>query len=303
VLDTVARLGNLTERQHFAGAVEASLQFSKGGGRTVLTRQRIPYPFHATRPFYLDQARPDLATLYLQSAAGGLYRGDRVALSITAEPHSAAYVTTQAATIVHRTHRFPVEQSTRLEVGDHAFLALTPDPLVLFSGAEISCATEVTLAASGCAILTDGISHHDPEGLDPQGVGPEGFGPEGFDRLFERYRNAVVVRDGAGRILLNDRGSIAGEAMFAPSSPLGPYRAVGTIFVLGHGAERCDAELFDKRLAATGCIAGFSKLPNNAGIGSRVLAANGGALARGLEAAFAIAFEALMGTPPARRRK
>ena len=165
MLDTVTRADKLIEREQLTGAVEASLHFSHGGGRTVLARQRVPYPFHATRTFYLDQARPDLATLYLQSAAGGLYRGDRVALSITADPHSAAHVTTQAATIVHRTHRFPIEQSTRLEVGEHAFLALTPDPLVLFPGAEISCATEITLAASGCAILTDGLSHHDPEGL------------------------------------------------------------------------------------------------------------------------------------------
>ena len=293
MLDTVTRADKLIERERLTGAVEASLHFGHGGARTVLTRQRVPYPFHVTRSFYLDQARLDLATLYLQSAAGGLYRGDRVALSITAGPNSAAHVTTQAATIVHRTHRFPVEQSTRLDVGEHAFLALTPDPLVLFPGAEISCATEITLAASGCAILTDGISHHDPEGL----------GPEGFGRPFERYSNAVVVRDAAGRVLVNDRGSIAGEAMFAPSSPLGPYRAVGTIFVLGRGAERCDAEHFDERLAATGCVAGFSKLPNDAGIGSRVLAANGGALARGLEAAFAVAFQALMAVPPARRRK
>jgi urease accessory protein len=303
VLDTVTRAKKLIEPEQLTGAVEASLHFSYGGGRTVLTRQRVPYPFHATRTFYLDRARPDLATLYLQSAAGGLYRGDRVALSITAEPQSAAHVTTQAATIVHRTHRFPVEQSMRLEVGDHAFLAWTPDPMVLFPGAEISCVTEITLAAGGCAILTDGISHHDPEGLGREAPGPEGFGPEGSGRLFERYSNAVVVRDAAGRILLNDRGAITGKAMFAPSSPLGPHRAVGTVFVLGDGAERCDAELFDKRLAACGCIAGFSKLPNNAGIGSRVLAANGGALTRGLEAAFAIAFEALIGVPPARRRK
>ena len=293
MLDTVDRSGNLIACEHPAGAVEASLRFSRGGGRTVLTRQRVPYPFHATRTFYLDRARADLATLYLQSAAGGLYRGDRVALSITAEPHSAAHVTTQAATIVHRTHGFPVEQNTRLEVGEHAFLALTPDPLVLFPGAAISCATEVTLAASGCAILTDGLSHHAPEGL----------GPEGFSRSFERFSNTIVVRDSGGRILLNDRGSITGEAMFAPSSPLGPYRAAGTVFVLGHGAERCDAELLDRRLAACGCIAGFSKLPNDAGIGSRVLAANGGALKRGLETAFAVAFEALTGAAPGRRRK
>jgi urease accessory protein len=288
VLDTVTRAGKLDEAEPRGGAIEASLHFSHGGGRTVLARQRVPYPFHATRPFYLDRARADLATLYLQSAAGGLYRGDRVALSITAAPGSAAHVTTQAATIVHHTHGFPVEQHTRVEVGEHTFLALTPDPLVLFPGAEISCATEITLAAGGCAILTDGLSHHDPEGLG---------------RAFARYSNAVIVRDDAGRVLLSDRGAISGEAMFGPSSPLGPHRAVGTVFVLGRGAERCDAELFENRLAACGCIAGFSKLPNNAGIGSRVLAPNGGALARGLEAAFALAFEALIGVPPARRRK
>ena len=293
MLDTVTRADKLSEREHLTRTVEASLCFSRGGGRTVLARQRLPYPFHATRTFHLDQARPDLATLYLQSAAGGLYRGDHVALSITTEPHSAAHVTTQAATIVHRTHRFPVEQNTRLEVGEHAFLALTPDPLVLFPGAEISCATDITLAAGGCAILTDGLSHHDPEGPGPDGVG----------RSFERYSNAVVVRDAAGRILLNDRGSITGEAMFAPSSPLGRYRAVGTVFVLGRGAELCDAVLLENRLAACGCVAGFSKLPNDAGIGSRVLAADGGTLARGLEAGFAIAFEALIRSPPARRRK
>ena len=195
MLDTVTRADKLIERERLTGAVEASLHFGRGGVRTVLTRQRVPYPFHVTRSFYLDQARPDLATLYLQSAAGGLYRGDRVALSITAGPNSAAHVTTQAATIVHRTHRFPVEQSTRLEVGEHAFLAADPRS---FGALSRRRATEITLAASGCAILTDGISHHDPEGL-----GREGLGPGGFGRSFERYSNAVVVRDGARRILLN----------------------------------------------------------------------------------------------------
>ncbi len=235
----------------------------------------------------------DLATLYLQSAAGGLYRGDRVALSITAEAESAAHVTTQAATIVHRTHRFPVQQNTRLDVGDNAFLAFTPDPLVLFPGAEIACTTEITVAESGSLILTDGLAHHDPERISAQD----------FSGAFARYSNAVVVRDGGGRVLLNDRGAITGKMLFAPSSPLGPYRAVGSVFVLGHGADRCDAEQLEARLAACGCVGGFSRLPNNAGIGGRVLATNGGALARGLEAAFAVAFAALIGVPPARRRK
>jgi urease accessory protein len=303
VLDIVPRAGEQSERGYFADAREGSLRFTYGGGRTVLGHQHVPYPFHATRAFYLDRERPDLATLYLQSAAGGLYRGDRVALSISAGAQCAAHVTTQAATIVHRTDGFPVEQVTRLEVGEHAFLAWTPDPLVLFPGAEICCATEITLAASSSAILTDGLSHHDPQNPAPKSLGPKNPDLKGFGRPFARYGNVVVLRDGAGRILLNDRGAIAGEAMFAPSSPLGPYRAVGTVLVLSRGAELCDPELLEKRLAACGCLAGFSALPNKAGLGGRVLAADGGVLARGLEAAFAIAFEAVFGVAPARRRK
>lgn len=293
MLDTVTRPGTAFEREAYAAAVEASLRFYHGGGRTVLTHQRVPYPFHATRAFYLDTARADLATLYLQSAAGGLYRGDRVALSIVAEPASAAHVTTQAATIVHRTHRFAVEQNTRLEVHDNAFLAFTPDPLVLFPDAEIACTTEITLNDRGTVILTDGLSHHQPEGV----------ATEKTNGMFARYSNAVVVRHAGGRVLLNDRGTITGEAFFASSSPLGPHRAAGNVFVLGRGADRCDAELLETRLAACDCVGGFSRLPNDAGIGGRVLAVNGGTLARGLEAAFAIAFEALIGVPPARRRK
>ena len=172
---------------------------------------------------------------------------------------------------------------TRIEIGDHAFLAMTPDPLVLFPGAEISCATEVTLAASGCAILIDGLSHHDPEG----------FGPEGSGRPFDRYSNAVscamppavfcsttAARSPAKRCLLHR----------PRSAPIARSERSLCSATARNAAMR---SFLNKRLAACGCVAGFSKLPNDAGIGSRVLAANGGALARGLEAAFAVAFEAL----------
>ena len=288
MLDIVARSGIPHASTLSSAPVEASLHFVRGGGRTVLARQHLPYPFHATRPFYLDRARPEIATLYLQSASGGLYRDDCVTLSIVADPHAAVHVTTQACTLVHRTRKHPVVQTTRIEVGEHAFVAVTPDPLVLFPGAAIRCSTEVTLAATGGAILTDGLAHHDPEGRC---------------HPFDRYSNAVVVRDAARGILLADRGSASGESMCSPASPLGPFRAVGTLLVLGQGAARCDVGRLESRLGGCGCVAGVSALPNNAGIGGRILAADGGTLARGLEAAFVMAFEALIGVPPARRRK
>jgi urease accessory protein len=303
VLDKVARLGKSLGKSDkgegdgvavgsnsasLGGSVEASLHFCRAGGRTVLVGQRLPYPFHSTRTFYLDRANPEIATLYLQSASGGLYRGDSHGLSFVVGPNASAHVTTQASTIVHHTYKNPASQRIRIEVGDDAFAAMTPEPLVLFPGAEISCVTDLTLAATGCAILIDGVTHHDPEG---QG------------RPFDRYSNVIVVRNAEGAVLLADRGSIAGELMTGPVSPLGPFRAVGTLLVLGQGSRSCDPQILERCLAARGCTAGISQLPNNAGIGGRVLAANGGALAQGLEAAFAIVFEALIGAPPARRRK
>lgn len=302
MLDQVVRPGNLLGKtgmrddlpsaigstEPFSGAVAASLRFSRGGGRTVLVRQRVPYPFHATRTFYLDRARPEIATLYLQSASGGLYRGDNLALLIVADAHAAAHVTTQASTIVHRTHKRGVTQRTHIEIAEHAFAAMTPDPLVLFPGAQIACTTDISLAATANAIFTDGLAHHDPDGKS---------------RPFDRYSNSIVVRSTEGVVLLADRGSLAGESMLGPASPLGPFRAVGTVLVLGHGSERCDPTVLESRLATCGCIAGISRLPNNAGVGGRILAADGGALARGLETAFAVAFEAMIGVPPARRRK
>src|SRR5260370_20575024 len=101
--------------------IEATLCFIVGGGRTVLAHQHVPYPFHVTRTFHLDPQRPDLATLYLQSAAGGLYRGDRLLLAIDAAPGARVHVTPQAATIIHDTRDQSPPHFTRIRPPPHGF--------------------------------------------------------------------------------------------------------------------------------------------------------------------------------------
>jgi urease accessory protein len=266
----------------------AALHFDVGGGRTILAHQHVPYPFHVTRPFYLDRQRPDLATLYLQSASGGLYRGDKLLIDIDVAPGAAAHVTTQAATVVHDTRAHAAVQSTCLRVGEGAFVAMTPDPLVLFPGAAIESAIDVTLARGACAILSDGFACHDPAG---QG------------RPFARAALATTVRDETGRVLVADRGAIEGAYFLGAVSPAGPHAAVGTLFALGSGAERVAAAELERRLDALRCVAGVTRTPHELGIAIRMLAPDGGTLACGLDLAFAVAFEALLGFTPARRRK
>ena len=266
----------------------AELVFAAGGGRTVLVRQHVPYPFHITRLFQLDEARRDLATLYLQSSSGGLYRGDDLTLDVSVLSKALAHVTTQSATVVHDTGAIPARQQTIIRLEPNGFLAYTPDPLVLFTGASLSTSTSITLAAGASAIIADGFAWHDPKERE---------------RPFETLTQELVVSTERGDRLVHERGTLHGEAFVGTRSPLGPFRAVGTMYLLG--ASKPFPEIADLQQAcdAVDCLAGTSDLPNGAGWMIRCLARDGGGLRRGLDALFPIAFAAAVGIEPARRRK
>lgn len=267
----------------------ARLAFVHGGGRTVIAEQIAPYPFHVTRPFRLDPPKLDLATLYLQSASGGVYRGDVLELAIDVGVGAAAHVTSQAATVVHDTGAAPARMVTRLSVADGAFAALTLDPLVLFPGAELDVETEIILASNALVILSDGVAAHDFTG---QG------------RPFGRLRAATSVVDAGGRLLLADRSSVSGADVSGPGSLLGPdASAFGNALLLGRPDRLPDPAALERALDATGCAAAVCPAPSAAGLAVRILAPDGGRLARALDLVFAVGAEAMLGFPPARRRK
>jgi urease accessory protein len=254
----------------------------------VLVGEHVPYPFHITKPFRLYPARHDLITLYLQSASGGLYRGDHLGLDIAMGPGTAAHVTTQAATVVHRSADQPVRQDTRIRVGVDAFLHCVPDPLILFPGAALAASTRIILEPGARAIVSESIACHDPEGRC---------------RPFAEAALSLSVENPDGTALVCERAHITGEEFQDPASPLGTWRAYGALFVLGPASCLPDPVEIQAAADRTGCWSGLSPLPNAAGLGLRLLAPDGGTLATGLEAAAGRAFAALTGLEPARRRK
>ena len=265
---------------------KASLLFGPAAGRTVLIRQHVAYPFHITRPFHLDPALPDLATLYLQSSSGGLYRADDLALTIELQPGARAAVTTQAATMVRDARGGAAVMRTVLHLAPRSTLLFTPDPLVLFPGAALRSTLHLVLPDDAVALCTDGFACHDPTG---------GSG------TFRQMGTETIIRTPCGRTLLADRGLIEGAALGTAASPLGPYRAAGTLLLLH--ARLDDAAALQAALDATGCLSGISDLPNAAGTAVRLLAPDGGRLTRGLAVAFDTCFRTIFGRPPAVRRK
>lgn len=267
---------------------QARLVFVRGGGTTVLSRQVVPYPFHITRPFRMYPDHPDIATLYLQSASGGLYRADRLGLDITAKAGSRAHVTTQSATVVHDTGAYAARQDTRLAIAGDASLALHPDPMILFPGAALDLDTRIVVGRDARAIVSEGFASHDPTGRG---------------RPFARIALSLRVETEDGRILVNERSTLDGASLTGPASPLGAYAAYGSMAILGGGDGHPDIAALQGAADAAGCLGGASPLPNAAGLAVRLLAPSGGALSAGMDAVFAVAFQALFGVAPARRRK
>jgi len=270
---------------------QAALRFARApDGQSYIARQRVGYPFHITRPFYLGEAPVGALTLYLQSVSGGIYQGEDLRMICSADAGSAAHVTTQAATIVHRMPAAPARQTVALEAADGALLEYLPDPLIMFPGAKLASVLEIEATADATVIASESFAHHDPGG-------------EG--RRFDRFEAELRIRDEGGHLLALERYAVAGDRLAEGASRIARWPAQGS-FVVAHRGPACEAILAALRTALAPTDAfygGASALPNEAGVGVRLLARDGARLRRGLEAAWRAVRVALYGAPPAPRRK
>jgi urease accessory protein len=267
---------------------EVLLVADLAAGRTVLRRQHVGYPFHITRVFQLDRMRPDLATLYLQSASGGLYAADRLTLDLTVGAGAALHLTTQASTVVHDGREEGSMMRQLLAVNDRAFCAVVSDPYVLFPGANLHIATLATVAADGILILAEGFAVHDPHRRGG---------------TFARFSTETRIMRPDGTRVVVDRGSIGGSDLSGTSDALGGMTAVCSVLVIAPPDRLADIADIEAVADQCGCLAGVTAAPNQAGLAMRLLAPDGGTLVRGIEAIFHMASRAALGVELAPRRK
>ena len=266
-------------------AVEAALSVEHAGGRSMLRRQHVGYPLHVTRGFYLDAARPDLLTLYLQSASGGLYAGDRIGLDLSVARGAAFHLTTQSATVVHDGRGRGAVQRLAVNVEAGAFCAVTSDPYVLFPGAELALASEATVADDAVLCMADGFAVHDPHARG---------------RSFTEFSSRLRIRRPDGRLLLQDVGRISGEDL---QGALGRFAAAANLVLIAPPDRLPPVKELQQAADRCGALAGASAAPTESGLVLRVLASDGGTLSRAMEAAFHVAAAGALGVALARRRK
>lgn len=289
MLDGAARLGSIDDAET-RGRLE--LVFARDpSGRTYLRRQYAGYPYHVCRPLTFGGDPPGMATLYLQSSAGGIFRDDRLQERIVAGEGTASHVTTQASTIVHSMDRGEAHQQVLLEAAAGSFLEVLPDPFILFPQSRFASSLRIRAHETATVVVADSFICHDPAGADA---------------LFDRFEGDLRVEDHEGRLLALDRFRVIGSTL-ADRRPgiTGKFAAQGALFVVQR--QDASATLVDALRKGAADIAntyaGVSELPNRCGAWLRIMAADAIALRAAMTSAWQSLRETLTGQTPAPRRK
>jgi urease accessory protein len=203
----------------------ARLRFARRGPATVI-RECYQEAGYRVRMPRVGPGLPIEAVII--NTAGGVTGGDRFALSVTAEEHTSAVVTSQAAEKVYRSSGGAATIDTRIKLDQGASLDWLPQETILFDGGRLRRSLDVEMAADARFLAVESVVF----GRLARGEAVE----EGF--LFDRWR----IRRG-GRLVyaegLKLDGAIA-RALGSPAAGAGAVATASILLVSADAAERCD---------------------------------------------------------------
>ena len=254
-------------------AVQLDLSFEVAGGRTVLARRHVSYPFNVTAP--LQSAAPR-AEVIVQSASGGVYGGEQLGLRVTMGASAQAVIRMPSATVVHATRTGEAaRQYVSLRAGEGATLLYLPRPLILFPGGALVQAMDVTVARTATVMIRDGFLLHDPTAMAPAA---------------RTLHSRVTVREAAGRLIAIDPMRIDDGLVDAASPGVtGAFRAFGAVWLVRRMEAACfrkvKAAIADRFVRDEDCYVSTTSLRGKSGAIVRLAAVDGGALDVALDAA------------------
>jgi urease accessory protein len=260
-------------------------------GRTALRSRRQRFPLRTTMPFHLDAAAPDMAFVYVQNPTGGVFAGDRLLTSVTADAGARVHLTTQSATKLYRMDGGEARQELRFELASGSYVENIPDALIPQAGTRYRQRTRVELAAGAEFVTAETIApgrraHGERFGYDLVELTTE-VRRDGVELCVEtlRMEPARARPDRAG--LLGDSDYLVSMLALAPESD----------------ATRLAAAIDSALAGEAGLRGAAGELPRGAGALVRILAPDTPSAERGLRRAWAAARDELLGLPLPERRK
>jgi urease accessory protein len=267
------------------------MAFARRGDRSVLAHLYRQAPLLVQQALYWDEHLPGLPCVYIISTSGCVLQGDRLDTSVTVGPGAMAHVTTQSATKIHQMDANFAAATQQLTLAEDAYLELLPGPVIPHRHSRFVTSTRATVADTAtlltAELLQPGRKHH--------GAG------ELFE--FDLYSSTLTAARPDGTVLFSEKliaepwqhpvrraGVMGTFDVFANVTLLTPARHADRIFeqvVPGPDAD---------------CVAGASRLPNQAGLVYKVLGTETEPVKAKVRAFWDLVRQQVLGTPvPAAR--
>jgi urease accessory protein len=238
------------------------MAFVRRGGRSVLAHLARRAPLLVQQALYWDEYLPDLPCVYVITTSGCVLAGDRMDLFITVGHGAMAHVTTQSATKIHQMDANFAAASQRLSLAENAYLELLPGPAIPHRHSRFITCTNATVADGATLLyaemLQPGRKHHSRG--------------EVFE--YDLYSSALTADRPDGTPLFTEK--IVIEPWRHPvrqAGVMGKFDMFANITVIT--PKRHAARIFDQVAPGGGfaadCVAGVSRLPNDAGLVYKVL--------------------------------
>jgi urease accessory protein len=238
------------------------MAFARRGGRSVLAHLYREAPLLVQQALYWDEHMPGLPCVYIITTSGCVLQGDRLDVSISVGPGAMAHVTTQSATKVHGMDANFATASQLLALADNAYLELLPGPVIPHRHSRFVTHTRATVAESAtllsAELLQPGRKHHAAGEL--------------FE--FDLYSSTLTASRPDGTPLFTEKliaepwrhpvrqaGVMGNFDVFANVTLITPEPRADRIFEQVIAGADADAD----------CVAGASRLPNDAGLVYKVL--------------------------------
>jgi urease accessory protein len=238
------------------------MTFARRGDRSVLAHLYRKAPLLVQQALYWDEHLPGLPCVYIISTSGCVLQGDRLDISITVGAGAMAHITTQAATKIHQMDANFAAQSQRLTLAENAYLELLPGPVIPHRHSRFITYTRATVAETAtllsAEVLQPGRKHHGPGELfeyDLYSAALTASRPDGTPLFTEK----LVAEP--WRYPVRQAGVVGKFDVFANVTLLTPRRHADRIFEQVVAGADGGAE----------CVAGASRLPNEAGLVYKVL--------------------------------
>ena len=171
-----------------------------------------------------------MCCVYCATFGGGFVGGDDIRLCADVTAHARALLTTQASTKVYRSARRS-SQTLTASVGADALLAVIPDPIVCFAGADFTQRQRYDLHADASLVMVDWIT--------------SGRHESGERWAFSRYENRLDIRRNSQRIFFD--GLVLERGIDCVAERMGRFNVLLTAVITGPLVAAAATDLVNRR--------------------------------------------------------